>query len=103
MENNEKDFMKNRPVVASANQAKDVYGPMKKSSINILSVLLSIIMIVCAVACFVNGRILSGILFLVILAILIMSIVVAKKSEKANSKPENISEHKDAIFKEHEE
>ncbi len=103
MENNEKDFMKNRPVVSGANQAKDVYGPMKKSSINIISVLLAVIMLVCAVACFVNGRALSGFLFLIILATLIMSIFVAKKSEKANSKPEKTSDHKDAIFKDHEE
>lgn len=102
MENNDKDFMKNRPVAASVNQAKDVYGPMKKSSISILTVLLSVIMIVCAVACFVKGRILSGILFLVLLAILIMSAVVAKRSEKSNSKPEK-AEHSDAIFKDHED
>ncbi len=103
MENNEKDFMKNRPVASSANQAKDVYGPMKKSNISIISALLAIVMIVCAVACFINGRVLSGVLFLVILAILIMSIFVAKNSDKVNSRPDEISEHKDAIFKEHEE
>lgn len=102
MENNEKDFMKNRPVVASANQAKDVYGPMKKSSISIITVILSIIMIVCAVACFLRGRVLSGILFLVLFAILVISTVVAKRSERVNSKPQ-IHEHPDAIFKDHEE
>ncbi len=103
MENNEKDFMKNRPVASSANQAKDVYGPMKKSSISILTVLLAVIMIVCAVACFMNGRILSGVLFLILFAILIMSTIVAKRSDKANSKPEKLDENPDAIFKDHEE
>ncbi len=102
MENNEKDFMKNRPVASGANQAKDVYGPMKKSSISILTVVLSVVMIACAVACFFRGRILSGVLFLVLFAILIMSTVVAKRSDKANSKPEKL-EHPDSIFKEHED
>ncbi len=102
MENNQRDFMKNRPVASSANQAKDVYGTMKKSSISILTVLLSIIMIVCAVACFVRGRVLSGVLFLVLFAILVMSSVVAKRSDKANEKPPH-TDHPDAIFKEHEE
>ncbi|MBE6825182.1 MAG: hypothetical protein E7513_07575 [Ruminococcaceae bacterium] len=102
MENNEKDFMKNRPVASGANQAKDVYSTMKKSSISILTVLLSVVMIACAVACFLRGRILSGILFLVLFVILIMSTVVAKRSEKANSKPESV-EHPDAIFKDHED
>lgn len=103
MENNQKDFMKNRPVVSGANQAKDVYGTMKKSSISILTVLLSVILIVCAVACFVRARVLSGILFLVLLAILIMSTVVAKKSERANNAPTEKTYHEDTIFKDHEE
>lgn len=32
MENNKTDFMKNRPVAASANQIKDVYGSQKSST-----------------------------------------------------------------------
>lgn len=99
MENNQKDFMKNRPVAASANQAKDVYGTMKKSTISILTVILSIILIACAVACFVRARVLSGILFLVLLAILIVSTVVAKKSDRANSVPTEKTYHDDTIFK----
>lgn len=103
MENNEKDFMKNRPVVSSANQAKDVYGSMKKTSVNVLTVLLSVILIVCAVACFVRGRILSGILFLVLFAILIMSTVVAKRADRANYAQTQKTYHEDTIFKDHEE
>ncbi len=103
MENNERDFMKNRPVAGNANQVKDVYGPMKKSSISILTVLLSVIMIICAVACFTNGRFLSGALFLILFAILVLSTIVAKRSDRANSKPENSKANPDAIFKDHEE
>lgn len=103
MENNQKDFMKNRPVVSGANQAKDVYGTMKKSSVSVLTVLLSLILIVCAVACFARGRVLSGILFLVLFAILIISTVVAKRSERANNVPTDKTYHKDTIFKDHEE
>lgn len=103
MENNERDFMKNRPVAGNANQAKDVYGPMKKTSISILTVLLSVVMIICAVACFMNSRFLSGALFLILFAILVLSTVVAKRSDIANSKPENNKANPDAIFKDHED
>lgn len=102
MENNEKDFMKNRPVASSANQAKDVYGPMKQSNISIITVILTIILTVCVVMCFVKGRILSGVLFLVLIAVLILSSVVSARSRKANSKPE-ACDHPDAIFKDHED
>lgn len=102
MENNDRDFLKNHPQVANANQAKDVYGPMKKSSIAVITVLLSIIMIVCSVACFLRGRVLSGVLFLVLFIILVISSIVASISDRANAKPEK-HEHPDAIFKDHEE
>ncbi len=102
MENNEKDFMKNRPVVSSANQAKDVYGPMKKTSITIITVILTVILGVFSVVNFVSGRILTGSMFAVLVAILFISVYVSAKSTKANSKPEKM-EHPDAIFKDHED
>lgn len=102
MENNERDFMKNRPVAASANQAKDVYGPMKKTSVNIITVLLSVVLLLCIVSNFINGRILWGCIFIFLLLLLLLSRFVAYKSEKASTKPE-VKDHPDAIFKDHEE
>ena len=101
MENNERDFMKNRPGAENANQAKDVYGPMKKTSVNIITILLSIVLLLCLVSNFVNGRILWGCIFVLLLLLLLLSRFVAYKSDKANSKPE-VKEHPDAIFKDHE-
>ncbi len=102
MENNERDFMKNRPVASSANQAKDVYGPMKKSSMNLITIILAVILGICTVSNFISGRTTWGWIFCVLLAILLLSQYVSAKSAKANSKPEK-REHPDAIFKDHEE
>lgn len=102
MENNERDFMKNRPVASNANQAKDVYGPMKKTSISLITVILTVILSICAVTNFASGRILTGSMFAVLVAILFFSVYVSAKSTKANSKPEK-TDHPDAIFKDHED
>ena len=102
MENNERDFMKNRPVASSANQAKDVYGPMKKISVSLITIILTVILGVFAVTNFVSGRVLSGSMFTVLVLILLFSVYVSAKSTKANSKPEK-TENSEAIFKEHED
>lgn len=102
MENNDRDFLKNHPQVASANQAKDVYGPMKKGGVNMISIILIVILAVCMISNFISGRITWGCIFAVLLAILLFSQYVSAKSAKASAKPEKI-EHPDAIFKDHEE
>ena len=102
MENNERDFMKNRPVAANANQAKDVYGPMKKTSVSLITVILTVVLGVFAVTNFISGRILSGSMFTVLVLILLVSVYVSAKSTKVNSKPVK-QDHPDAIFKDHEE
>ncbi|MBQ8057631.1 MAG: hypothetical protein IJ275_04780 [Ruminococcus sp.] len=102
MENNERDFMKNRPVAANANQAKDVYGSMKKGSVNLITLLLTIVLLVCTISNFVSGRIMWGIIFTFLLIVLLLSQYVSHKSSKVNSKPDKC-EHPDAIFKDHEE
>ena len=102
MENNQKDFMKNRPVVSGANQIKDVYGSAKQSNINILTVLLSVIMIVCAVICFIKGHIVPGLLFSAFFVALFISTIIATRSKNADLKPQ-ASNNPDSIFKEHEE
>ena len=102
MENNERDFMKNRPVVANANQAKDVYGPMKKGSFNLITFLLTIVLLFCTISNFVSGRTTWGFIFTFLLSVLLISQYVSHKSAKANSKPEK-KEHPDAIFNDHED
>ncbi len=102
MENNERDFMKNRPVAVEANKYKDVYGTMKKGSFNLVTILLMVIIAVCMVSNFVSGRITWGCIFAFLFVLLLLSQYVSHKSTKANSKPEK-REHPDAIFKDHEE
>ena len=102
MENNDRDFMKNRPVVANANQAKDVYGSMKKGGFNLITILLMVVLAVCMVANFISGRIMWGVIFAFLLSVLLLSQYVSNKSAKVNSNPDK-TEHPDAIFKNHEE
>ena len=102
MENNDNDFLKNHPQVASANQVKDVYGPMKKGSVNIITIILIVILAICMVINFVAARITWGCIFAFLLLVLLFSQYVSSKSAKASAKPEK-HEHPDAIFKDHEE
>ena len=85
-----------------ANKYKDVYGTMKKGSINLITVVLTILLSFCTVSNFFAGRKMWGIIFLFLLALLLISQFVSAKSTKAISKPEK-RENKDAIFKDHEE
>ena len=102
MENDQKDFMKNRPVVSNANQAKDVYGPMKKSSISLISLLLSAVLLACIVYNFIMGQNVWGWIFTAVFSSLLLSIFVSAREAK-NNKPVEKTDHPDAIFKEHEE
>ena len=70
--------MKNRPVAASANQYKDVYGSQKKSTFTTISAVLSVITFV-----------------------LIISFFVGKHAEKQNSPVEKTQDNKEALFKDH--
>ncbi|MDO4748548.1 MAG: hypothetical protein Q4A12_05165 [Eubacteriales bacterium] len=102
MEDKNNNLMKNRPVASTANQANDVYGSMKKRSVTIITVVLAVVVALCAIACFINLKIVTGSLFTILLIILIMSAVVAKRNERYYGKVEK-KEHPDAIFKDHEE
>lgn len=102
MENNDRDFLRNHPQVANANQVKDVYGPMKKGGVNMITIILIVILAVCMIMNFVSGRITWGCIFTVLLLVLLLSQYVSAKSAKASAKPEK-KEHPDAIFKDHEE
>lgn len=100
MENNQKDFMKNRPVVDRPNQFKDVYGTASTTTMQVLTVILSIIMIVCAVICFCKGHIVPGSIFAVVFAVLILSTYIANRGKKIKYDPDSINQG--AIFKDHE-
>lgn len=102
MENNSKDFMKNRPVVSSANQYKDVYGSASKGYFNFVTVLLAVIIGICSILSFVKNNALFGSLFLFVFIVLIISIVVAYISNKNNKPPiKKSTDDTEAIFKDH--
>ena len=101
MENNQRDFMKNRPVVDKANQYKDVYGTASSSAREVLTVILSIIMIACAFTCFFKGHIVPGLVFSGIFALLMISVYVSNRKKRIKYDPESINQG--AIFKDHEE
>ena len=102
MENNQKDFMKNRPVAVEANKYKDVYGPMKSSNVSIITILLSVVLSACLIYNFATGKTTWGWIFTVLLSVLLLSSYVSAKVNKQNA-PIEKHDHPDAIFKDHEE
>lgn len=102
MENNQTDFMKNRPVVDKANQYKDVYGSQKSSTRTTVTVTLIILMTILVIVAWINANYLWLGIFAPVLVGLIISIFIGRRADKYNTpvKPEDSPE---AIFKEHEE
>ena len=101
MENNQTDFMKNRPVAAYANQIKDVYGSQKKSTFTTVSAILTVmsfILMVISIAC---GNTLCMTIFIPLFIVLVISFFVARHADKQNA-PAAPVDHPDAIFKDHE-
>ena len=101
MENNQTDFMKNRPVAAAANQIKDVYGSQKKSTFTTVSAVLSVIVFVLMMIAIFTGNNLMMLVFIPLFVILLISFFVAKHADKQN-KPVEPQDHPEAIFKDHE-
>ena len=100
MENNQKDFMKNRPVAAFANQTKDVFGSQKQSTRTTVTAVLILLMTVLTIIFAVNASwIVVGILTTVLLLLLI-SLVIGRSADRANS-PVEPQDSPEAIFKEH--
>ena len=99
MENNHKDFMKNRPVAAPANQIQDVYGSQSKGAFTTVSAVLTVIMFVLTLITWINGHMLKYI-FTPVLVILIISFFVARSADKKNA-PVEPQEHPEAIFKDY--
>ena len=102
MENNQKDFMKNRPVVSGANQIKDVYGTAKKSSRTTLTIVLAVILLICTVLSIIGGKIYLTVIFAPLFVLLLISALFSYKVDRSNRPVEHI-DHPDAIFKDHEE
>ena len=100
MENNQTDFMKNRPVAASANQYKDVYGSQHKSTRTVITVVLMLLMAVFVVLSLINSNWLTFWIFTPILFGLIVALIVGRRADKYNM-PVEPHDSPDAIFKEH--
>lgn len=100
MENNQKDFMKNRPVAATANQIKDVYGSQKKSTFQTVCAVLSVVMFILTVIAWVTDSLYFKVMFTPVLVALIISFFVARHNDRMNT-PVEPQDNPDAIFKEH--
>ena len=101
MENNEKDFLKNRPMMSQLNQSQDVYGSMKKTGVPVITILLSLVLLVCAIYDFCGGRYIWGSIFTVVFVALLASSIIRMVNEQDIIIEKN--EKTDAIFKDHEE
>lgn len=101
MENNQTDFMKNRPVAAQANQYKDVYGSQKSSTRTTVSAVLGVIVFILMMIAIFTCNNLMMLIFIPLFAVLLISFFVAKRADKQNRPAEPI-ENPEAIFKDHE-
>lgn len=101
MENNQTDFMKNRPVAAQANQFKDVYGSQKSSTRTTVSAVLSVIVFILMMIAIFTGNNLMMLIFIPLFVVLLISFFVGKHADKQNA-PIEPQDNPDAIFKEHE-
>lgn len=100
MENNQTDFMRNRPVASTANQYKDVYGSQQKSTRTTVTVVLMILMILFVLLSLINGNWMTLIIFAPILLALIISLIVGRHADRSST-PVEPHDSPEAIFKEH--
>lgn len=100
MENNNKDFMKNRPVVAAANQIQDVYGSQKTSTRTTVSAVLAVIVFILMMIGIFTANTFIMVVFIPLFVILLISFLVAKHADKQN-RPVEPRENQEAIFKDH--
>lgn len=101
MENNQTDFMKNRPVAAQANQYKDVYGSQKSSTRTTISAVLSVLSFILMMIAIFTGNNLMMLIFIPLFILLIISFFVGKRADRQNA-PAEPHENPEAIFKDHE-
>lgn len=102
MENNNKDFLKNRPGsgIENLNKYQDNFGSAKDSTKDFLTVLFSIILIACAIVCFVRGYVGVGLVFSAIFLLLLVSSIIVEMKRVPVDRTNNSTE---TIFKDHEE
>jgi len=101
MENNNPDFMKNRPPVAFANQAQDVFGSQQRSTRTVVTAILIILMLIMIVVSLIKGNYMIPAICGPILVILIVSIILSLRADKKNAAAEP-QDHPEALFKDHE-
>lgn len=102
MENNQTDFMKNRPVAAPANQIKDVFGSQKKSTFTTVSAVLSVIMFVLMLISIIVGNKMLMIIFIPVFILLMISFLIGRRADRQNTPVEPV-DHPEALFKDYEE
>ena len=100
MENNKPDFMKNRPVAASANQIKDVYSSQKPSTRTTLTVVLAAVDLIILIIGLVTGNWYLTVIFGPLLVIFILSIIIGFRADRQNTPPVP-KDTSEAIFKDH--
>lgn len=100
MENNNTDFMKNRPVAAYANQTKDVFGSQQTSTRTTVTVVLMLLMLVLIIVSAVNAFWIGVGIFGTILVGLIISLIIGRRADRYNT-PVKSEDSPEAIFKEH--
>ena len=102
MENNQTDFMKNRPVADKANQYKDVYGSQKKSTRITVTALLIVVVTILSVVALIYHSYPLLVLFAPALIVLIISLFVARRADRQNT-PVKPQSNPEALFKDYEE
>ena len=101
MENNEHDFMKNRPVAASANQIKDVYGSQKTSTRVTVTVVLAVIDLIVFIIGLITGNWFLTVIFGPLLILFVLALIIGIRANRQDTPPE-YNDTSDAIFKDHE-
>lgn len=102
MENNQKDFMKNRPGAEKANQYQDVYGSQSTSTRTTVTTVITLLIAVCVIYSIIRANWYTLGIFGTVLVALIIALIVGHRADRYNA-PVEPHDSPDAIFKEHEE
>lgn len=100
MENNQTDFMKNRPGSEKANQYKDVYGSQKTSTRTTISAVLGVIVFILMMISIFTGNNLMMLIFIPLFVILVISFFVGRRADRQNTPPP-AGEQPEALFKDY--
>lgn len=100
MENNNKDFLKNRPGAERANQYQDVYGSQKSSTRTTVSAVLTVIVFILMMIAIFTHNNLMMVVFIPLFVILVISFFAARRADRQN-KPVELQDNSEAIFKDH--